>query len=103
MIESIIQTDTERCYLCGMYGNGDPLDRHHVFFGRNRSNSEKYGLTVYLHHNKCHIFGKQSVHANARVCRKLQAHVQEKAMEHYGWSVADFRKIFGKNYTDQEE
>jgi hypothetical protein len=98
MAESIIQKYTDRCYICGQYPCGDSLDRHHVFFGRNRKKSEKYGLTVYLHHNKCHIFGKMSVHGNAQVNRKLQAHVQKIAMRHYNWTEDEFRKEFGKSY-----
>lgn len=97
-MKSIIQKDRERCYLCKGYANGDPLDLHHIFFGANRKKSDKYGLTVYLHHNTCHIFGKNSVHQNAEVCRALQARVQKKAMEHYGWTEDDFRREFGKSY-----
>lgn len=76
----------------------EPLDEHHCYGGANRKNSEKYGLKVYIHHNKCHIFGENSVHRNAKVDRTLKAIVQKRAMRHYGWSVEDFREIFGKNY-----
>ena len=76
----------------------EPLDEHHVYNGSNRSNSEKYGLKVYLHHSKCHIFGKQSVHGNAEINKAVKAQVQRIEMEHYGWSVEDFRAIFGKSY-----
>lgn len=100
MAKSIIQTDRERCYICGGYAlYNDPLDEHHVFNGNpNRALSEKYGLKVYIHHNRCHIFGKQSVHQNADVDNALKAKVQQLAMEHYGWTVDDFRHIFGKSY-----
>ena len=76
----------------------EPLDCHHVFGGANRKNSEKYGLKVYLHHSKCHIFGENSVHQNAKISNKLKAISQRKAMEYYGWDVDTFRSIFGKNY-----
>lgn len=98
MMESIIQEDRDCCFLCGMNTNLEPLDCHHVFGGANRRKSEKYGLKVYLHHRRCHIFGKESVHVNAEVDRALKQRVQKKAMDHYGWSVEDFIKIFGKNY-----
>lgn len=97
-MKSIIQPDREHCFICGKNGYGDPLDCHHVFFGANRSKSERYGLTVFLCHNSCHIFGDNSVHKNAKVCRTLQAKAQKIAMKHYGWSVEQFREIFGKNY-----
>ena len=98
MAKSIIQEDTEHCFLCGMNSNFEPLDCHHVFSGANRDKSERYGLKVYIHHFSCHIFGKESVHKNAKVNKALRAKVQKIAMEHYGWSIDDFRKIFGKNY-----
>ncbi len=103
MAKSIIQTNRDRCYLCGARGtSGDPLDEHHVFPGPNRKKSEKYGLKVYIHHFKCHIFGKEAVHVNADVCRKLQAEVQEIAMKYYGWSIPDFISIIGRNYIETE-
>ena len=97
-MESIIQKNKTKCFLCGMNAYVEPLDKHHVFFGPYRKKSEKYGLTVYLHHNMCHIFGENSVHGNARVNRKVQAFVQKIAMDHYGWSIEDFIREFGKNY-----
>ena len=101
MAKSIIQTERDRCYLCGGYGtSGDPLDEHHVFFGSDRKKSESYGLKVYLHHFSCHIFGAGAVHNNAKRCRELQAKVQKIAMQHYGWTREDFIKIFGRNYVE---
>lgn len=101
MANSIIQPfiADRRCYLCGepttFY---DPLAKHHIFGGALRKKSEKYGLTVFLHNNKCHIYGKNAVHRNARVNRELQAKAQKIAMEKYGWSVEDFRREFYKSY-----
>lgn len=37
------------------------------------------------------------------VCRRLQRYAQRRAMAHYGWSVGQFRAVFGRNYLDQEE
>jgi hypothetical protein len=97
-MDSIIQEDRTHCFICGMNTNLEPLDCHHVFGGANRKKSERYGLKVYIHHDKCHIFGKESVHRNAEVDKALKQRVQEEAMDHYGWSVQDFIDIFGKNY-----
>jgi len=97
-MKSIIQQDKERCYLCGRYACGDALDKHHVFGAANRKNSEQYGLTVYLHHNSCHIFGRLAVHRNYAMNLDIKERAQKAAMEYYGWTVEDFRKIFGKNY-----
>ena len=104
MASSILQLNKGRCYLCGgppeYY---DPFDKHHIFGGCKaiRDKSEKYGLTVYLHHAKCHIFGEGSVHKNAEVNNALKAEAQKKAMERYGWSVEDFRREFYKNYIEE--
>lgn len=99
MTKSILQDDTTKCYICGMSAGADPLDCHHVFGASNRNNSEMYGLKVYLHHNKCHVFGKNAVHQNAKINNALKAVAQQVAMTYYGWTVDDFRNIFGKNYT----
>lgn len=91
-----------RCFLCGRNGNGDPLERHHIFGAANRPLSEKYGLTVYLCGNRCHRLGKYSAHQNAEVAAYLHRHGQRKAMQEQGWSVAEFIEIFGKNYLQEE-
>ena len=97
-MESIIQKDKTRCFLCGMNGYIEPLDKHHIFGAALRSKSEKYGLTVYLHHNRCHIFGENAVHRDAKVNRRLQQIAQREAMKYHNWTEEDFRKEFYKNY-----
>lgn len=97
-MKSIIQEDKTHCFICGMNTNLEPLDCHHIFGAADRKNSEKYGLKVYIHHSKCHIFGENSVHRNTVVDRALKATAQKIAMWRYGWTVEDFRDIFGKNY-----
>lgn len=91
-----------QCALCGRNGNGDPLDLHHVFSGANRKLSTKYGAVVYLCHNRCHENGPLSVHKNAETKRKMQAEWQERLMEENGWTVEDFRLVFGKSYLDAD-
>ena len=60
MSKSILQKDYTRCFICKQNPCGDPLDKHHVFGGALRKKSEHYGLTIYVHHEKCHVFGKYS-------------------------------------------
>lgn len=93
MAKSIIQ-DEKVCYLTG---RGDSLEEHHVFEGPNRKLSEKYGLKIYLV-RELHT-GVNGIHANRELSDRVKAEVQEKAMEHYGWDIDDFRQIFGKNYV----
>ena len=56
-----------------------------------------YGLTVRLCH-ECHNEPPHGVHHSAKNQKKLQRRVQRVAMRHYGWSLNEFRTIFGKNY-----
>lgn len=101
-MRSIIQKNRSRCYLCGRSRSaGNPLDEHHVFFGPQKKTSEKYGLKVYLCSRRCHNFDPDSVHMNAERCRALQAEVQKIAMAHYGWTIQDFIRIVGRNYTEE--
>lgn len=86
------------CFLCGANGNGDPLERHHIFGGANRKLSEKYGLTVYLCGNKCHRNGDYAAHRNADTAKVLHQYGQAKAMREQGWTAEQFRDVFGKNY-----
>lgn len=92
--------EIKQCFLCGRNGNGDPLDKHHIFPGPYRKKSEKYGLVVYLCHNRCHIFGPEAVHNNTNQMRYVQRKGQEKAMKEQKWSTEDFIREFGRNYLD---
>jgi len=92
----------KQCWLCGRNGACDPLDRHHVFPGMNRKNSEKYDAVVYLCHNSCHIFGNNAVHRNRENRDKLMDYMQRKLMRENSWTVQDFINIFGKNFLMEE-
>lgn len=97
-MKSIMQDDPDICYLCGEYARGDGLDWHHVFGAALKPKSEKYGLKVRLHHNQCHIFGKKAIHKNKEIADRIKAEAQTIAMERYGWTLADWMKLFYKNY-----
>lgn len=86
-----------KCFLCGGTSN---LDRHHIFSGPFRKKSEKYGLTVYLCHDTCHIFGPDAVHQSRETMLKVKRYGQRKAMQENGWSTEDFIREFGKNYLE---
>lgn len=91
------------CFLCGRNGNGDPLDRHHVFGGGLRKKSERYGLVVDLCHHRCHQYGPEAAHQNAETRDELHRWAQKKAMKENGWTVDEFVRQFGKNYLDADE
>lgn len=83
-----------RCHICGRYGN---IEMHHVFGGQRRKISDKYGAVVPLCHN-CHNEPPNGVHHNKEVRLALQAEMQQQLMDRYGWTAAEFIKVFGKNY-----
>lgn len=87
----------DKCFLCGE-DKPEVLDKHHIFGGAYRKKSEKYGLTVRLHHDSCHIFGKGAVHNNRANMDKVKKYGQKKVMKEQGWSKADFIREFGRNY-----
>lgn len=91
------------CWLCGRNGCGDPLDKHHIFGGANRSKSEQYGLYVYLCHNRCHENGPDAVHRNPETAQRLHEYGQRLAMEEQNWTAEEFRFEFGKNYLGGDE
>lgn len=88
----------KQCFLCKRNGQGDRLERHHIFGGANRPLSEKYGLVVYLCGERCHRTGEYSAHQNAEVAQYLHEYGQKKAMRENNWTVEQFREIFGKSY-----
>ena len=101
-MRSIMQKEREVCYLCGKppywteNGIYNGLEERHVFGGaKNRKNSEKYGLKVYLHGIGCHRQGWESAHQRRATRLKLQREAQLKFEEVYG---EGFEKIFGGNY-----
>lgn len=81
-------------YSTERYGN---LHRHEIFFGKNRQKSIKYGLVVFLS-PAMHNMSNNGVHFNHEFDLELKRLGQKAAMDYYGWSVDEFRMIFGKNY-----
>ena len=94
MSESIISRK-KVCYICNSM-NG--IEEHHIFFGKNRRNSEKDGLKVYLcnyHHR-----GHSGVHGRDghKLDVMLKSIAEESWLKHYDKTTDDFIKRYGKNY-----
>lgn len=84
-----------RCYLCGRIGS---TEEHHIFEGSGRRKlSELYGLKCNLDH-WCHNEPPDGVHFNKEKDLELKARAQKVAMNYYGWTVDDFRRLFRKSY-----
>ena len=87
------------CFLCHRWGF---LEEHHIFGGSNHKHSTKYKLTVFLC-GDCHRTGKKAAHGCKETMQKLHEYGQRKFMRENNATVADFRRIFGRNYLDDEE
>jgi ribosomal protein L37AE/L43A len=80
-----------QCWVCG---SENDLQDHHVFFGPNRKQSEKYGFKVWLCY-KCHI-GNKGVHFNKRLDIRLKQHFQRKFERDH--TREEFLQIIERNY-----
>ena len=90
-MKSIIQTE-RKCFLTGRTDN---LQEHHIFFGsKNRENSERYGLKVWL--TADYHTGKHSPHRDREIDLYLKQIAQRKFEETH--SQDEFMRIFGRNY-----
>ena len=86
---SILTSDLEHCIICGVKKE----HLHEVFFGRNRTNSIKYGLVIplcSLHHIE--------MHKNKEWQEYWHIIAQKRFMEYYHKSSDDFIGIFKINY-----
>ena len=101
-MKSIVQKNKE-CFVCKSDIN---LHEHHIFFGMaNRKLSERYGLKVWLNHYwhnepptvDCPCGG---VHFNRALRRKLEREGQKAFEQRY--PDLDFRKLFGRSYTEEK-
>lgn len=90
-MKSIIQEDTDYCFVCGRYGT----EIHHVMFGTaNRKLSDKYGLVIglcYEHHR-----GRTGVHQNRELDLTMKRVAQREFIKTY--QNEDFLAVFGRNY-----
>ena len=87
----IDRLDDEKCFKCWKSGG---LVRHEVFHGSNRTRSKALGCWVRLC-PQCH----EQVHVkDGTLDAELKKAGQKAAMRHYGWTVEEFRRRFGKNY-----
>lgn len=87
---SILTNNMSKCYICGI---SNP-EIHHIYFGKNRNNSTKYGCVVplcYAHHR-----GNSGVHHNHQLDLRLKQDCQRQFQVAY--PNLDFASIFYKNY-----
>ena len=89
---SCFTDDMDHCYFTG----AAPVERHHIFGGNNRKNSEKYGFVIPLRPD-LHPNGVNAGKHAKEIDTYLKKMAQEYFEEHYG-TREEFREIFGKSY-----
>lgn len=89
---SVFTEDMDHCYFTGVA----PVERHHIFGGANRKNSEKYGFVIPLRPD-LHPNGVYAGQGAKIIDIKLKTMAQEYFEREYG-TRDDFRRIFGKSY-----
>jgi hypothetical protein len=93
--ESLFTNDLKHCIICGK----TPVNKHEIFYGKNRQNSIIYKLVIPLctaeHHNQ---IGKTGIHFDKKLCDKWHVKGQKKFNEVY--PDLDFVEIFKRNYLD---
>ena len=87
-----------KCYLCN---SAEYINCHHIFGAANRKLSEKYNLKVDLC-AWCHLYSPKAVHKHKPTADVMHRYGQRKFMEENNATIAEFVKIFGKNYLDEE-
>lgn len=95
---SILTDDLTTCIECREKGIiRKNINKHEIFYGKNRQNSIKYGLVIPLcqeeHHNQ---FQSKGIHFDKELCDKWHKRGQEAFKEKY--PELDFVSIFRKNY-----
>ena len=85
------------CFICNRSDRA--LHRHEVFHGSNRTKSKRYGLWV----NLCYQCHEDLHQKDSTLDRGLKIQTQIKAQQTYGWSIDEFRSIFGKNYLENDD
>ena len=89
---SIFTDDMDHCMFTGYA----PVERHHVFGGSNRSNSEKYGFIAPLRPD-LHPNGAFRGQSAELVDKELKQRCQRYFEEHHG-TRKEFIDIFGRSY-----
>lgn len=93
-MDSILFSERGVCFLCGRHMH---TEVHHLFGGAMRKKSEKLGLKIHLCH-ACHNEPPNGAHHCKDTMDYLHKCGQKAAMQHYGWSIEDFRREFYKNH-----
>lgn len=88
-----ILSENKECYYCGA---SFWLEMHHIYFGKNRSASEKHGFKCWLceahHRGYCGVHGAGGHFLDEKLKKECQAAYERTHTRE------EFVKIIGKNY-----
>lgn len=89
---SAFTDDMDSCFFTGK----NVVERHHIFGGSNRKNSEKYGYVLPLSPEKHPngVFAGKDAH---EIDLQIKMMAQEHFEENHG-TREDFRRIFGRSW-----
>lgn len=99
--KSLLHEKNGTCYLCMQLNNNHKrylplfLEKHHIFGGPNRNNSEEYGLVVWLCMDH-HTMSPLAVH-NCPETAMVMHQIGQRAFEETH-SRQQFIDVFGKSY-----
>lgn len=91
-LKSVLADDMDHC----MFTGSAHVERHHVYGGSNKKNSERYGFIAPLRpdlHPNGVFAGNSAKLVDVELKRRCQVYFEE----HYG-TRKDFIAIFGKSY-----
>ena len=90
------------CFLCKRTETSyNRLEVHHLYQNGNRNKSDEYGLTVLLCAD-CHRLKPWAAHRSGKTMQYLHEYGQRLAQKKYGWTIEQFREVFGANYLQEE-
>lgn len=90
---SVLDKRQDICCICNR--SDKPLQRHEVFHGPFREKSKRYGCWIAVCY-ECH----DKLHQGGALERGVKGAIQNMAMDRYGWTIDEWRLLFGKNYND---
>lgn len=90
---SVLQGKEKRCYITG---RTDILHKHHIYSGKNRSVSDRFGFWVWLI-PKLHNMSDIGVHFNRELDMKIKQDCQHQ-FEADGNTREYFMNLIGRNY-----
>ena len=96
-LKSIFTNDFNTCFLSGACSW---VEDHHIFFGKNRKNSDKHGMIIPVDHY-IHNESPYGIHHNEALNLQVKQFAQREFEKSH--TREEFMLIFGENFLFTEE